>query len=225
MKYDPDRHHRRSIRLKDYDYTQPGAYFITICTFQRECFLSEIVDGQIQLTETGEIVQGQWLSLPSYHPYVASGEFIIMPNHLHGLIVLKDLDARAGLLTRPYKKRQGIPDLVRGFKTYSARKINARNESQGVSIWQRDYYDHICGTTRNCAPFRNTSSTTPHVGKMIRIIPRDGNAQMCRGGLTSPPWSTSLPPYSHSFFRFCLGLRFVFFFARAIAGWLALILC
>ncbi len=143
MSYDPDKHHRRSIRLKDYDYAQPGAYFVTICTCQRECFLGEIADGQVQLNECGDMVRAQWLSLPTYHLHVVLDEFVIMPNHLHGIIILTDADARAGLLTRPYKKRQGIPDLVRGFKTYSTRKINERRGSQGIPVWQRNYYEHI----------------------------------------------------------------------------------
>ncbi len=123
MSYSPDLHHRRSVRLPGYDYTQPGAYFITICTHEHACFLSQ--DGAVRLSEDGEIVRAQWMSIPPYHPYVELDEFVIMPNHVHGIIILKDDSERAGLLTRPYK-RQGIPDLVRGFKTYSAKQINRR---------------------------------------------------------------------------------------------------
>ncbi|MBS9389314.1 MAG: transposase [Dolichospermum sp. WA123] len=88
MPYNSNIHHRRSIRLKVYDYTQQGAYFVTICTHQRNCLFGEIVDGEIKLNTNGEIARGSWLSIPRYFKNVELDEFVIMPNHLHGIIII-----------------------------------------------------------------------------------------------------------------------------------------
>jgi hypothetical protein len=81
MLYDPDLHHRRSIRLQGYDYAQAGAYFVTICVYNRECLLSEIVDGETQLTEIGRIVVKTWDNLLSRFSCIELDMFVAMPNH------------------------------------------------------------------------------------------------------------------------------------------------
>ena len=88
MTYDPHKHHRRSIRLPGYDYTQPGAYFVTIVTHDRECLFGEVVDGQMRLNPFGEIVREEWFRTAVVRPYVmlAPDEFVVMPNHIHGII-------------------------------------------------------------------------------------------------------------------------------------------
>jgi len=86
MKYNPQIHHRRSIRLKHYDYSEPGDYFVTICTKNRKCLLGNIVDGKMVLNKLGLIVKRCWHDLPNHYPNVILDEFIIMPNHIHGII-------------------------------------------------------------------------------------------------------------------------------------------
>lgn len=135
MKYDPDKHHRRSIRLQGYDYAQSGAYFITLCTWQRQRLFGEIVNNEMQLNNYGEIIQFHWDSLPKHHDYLELDEFIIMPNHVHGILVLTD--------NPTCKKRHGLPEIIRGFKTFSARRINKIRRLSGVPVWQRGYYEHI----------------------------------------------------------------------------------
>ncbi len=88
MSYDPEIHHRRSIRLKGYDYSQAGAYFITICTHERECLFGEIRDGQMHLNEIGKIVETEWLKTAEIRDNVELDAFVVMPNHLHGIIVI-----------------------------------------------------------------------------------------------------------------------------------------
>ncbi len=134
MKYDPDKHHRCSIRLKGYNYSQAGAYFITICTWQRQHLFGAIANGEMQLNDYGNITRFYWHNLLKHHSYLELDEFIIMPNHLHGLLVLTDDSC---------KKRYGIPEIIRGFKTFSARRINKNRRLTGVSVWQRGYYEHI----------------------------------------------------------------------------------
>ena len=92
MKYDPKKHNRRSIRLKNYDYSKSGAYFITICTKNRQCLFGEIVNGEMILNDGGKIVEKCWIDIPEHFPNAILDEFIIMPNHIHGIIILNELD-------------------------------------------------------------------------------------------------------------------------------------
>jgi putative transposase len=89
MKYERNKHHRRSIRLPGYNYRTPGAYFITICSWQRECLFDEVIDGIMQLSPYGKTVLFNWSILPKRYQNVALDNFIVMPNHIHGIILLK----------------------------------------------------------------------------------------------------------------------------------------
>jgi REP element-mobilizing transposase RayT len=160
MKYDSQKHHRRSIRLKGYDYTQVGAYFITICTWQGKCLFGDVVNNEVQLSHYGETVRLKWHYLPRRYPHVQLDAFVIMPNHVHGIIFLIDGNATnvcgvgAGLekihdqktdlfcKTSPYQ-RHGLPEVISGFKTFSARRINQIRCLAGVPVWQRNYYECI----------------------------------------------------------------------------------
>ncbi len=93
MTYDSNRHNRQSIRLKDYDYTQPGAYFVTICTVNRIHLFGEIVDDEMVLNPAGEMVKVIWDEIPQHYPNVKIDAFVIMPNHIHGIIILIGNDA------------------------------------------------------------------------------------------------------------------------------------
>ena len=100
MKYDPDIHHRRSIRLKGYDYSQAGAYFVTICTQNRECLFGEILDGEMALNDAGRMIKTIWHELPEHYPGVGIDAFQVMPNHMHGIVIVG-----AGPRACPYKGR------------------------------------------------------------------------------------------------------------------------
>lgn len=91
MPFDRTRHHRRSIRLADYDYAQVGAYFVTICAATRRSIFGRGKDGAIMLNPIGQIVRDTWLSLPEHHPHVALDAFVVMPDHVHGIIVFADV--------------------------------------------------------------------------------------------------------------------------------------
>ena len=90
MKYSPEIHHRRSIRLKEYDYSQVGAYFVTICTWQKECLFGDVIDGEMRLNELGEIVDKEWVQTPIVRSNVELDVYIVMPNHFHGIIIVND---------------------------------------------------------------------------------------------------------------------------------------
>lgn len=143
----PSLHWRRSIRLRNYDYTQNGAYFVTICVQDRACLLGTVVGGEMRLSEAGQIVQDVWNGLPSHYPHLQLDAWVIMPNHVHGIIVLHDDTVPAGLKPAPTPiataKRHGLPEIVRALKTFSARRINVLRATPGTKFWQRNYWEHI----------------------------------------------------------------------------------
>ncbi len=103
MKFNPDIHHRRSIRLDGYDYSREGVYFFTICTQNRECVFGEVMGGRVLLSDAGEMICKWWAEMLRKFPLVESDEFILMPNHLHGIVTI-DVGATGGsptLCARP----------------------------------------------------------------------------------------------------------------------------
>ncbi len=148
MGYDANLHHRRSIRLRGYDYTQAGAYFVTLCTRDRACILGEVDNGRVNLTAFGHIVAASWQDLPSHYPFVTLDAFVVMPNHVHGIIMINaNVPVGAGLKPAPtIARNHALPEIVRALKTFSARRINALRQTPGTPVWQRNYYEHVVRT-------------------------------------------------------------------------------
>ncbi|SFV34330.1 transposase [Thermoflavifilum thermophilum] len=147
-------HHRRSIRLRGYDYSSAGAYFITICTHNRECLFGDIVDGKMRLNEWGEIAQQCWLQIPNHFTNTSLDEFMIMPNHMHGIITINGntvgaihelpLQNELPLHSDPYQLRKMLlPKIIGYFKMNVAKQINEHRQTPGQPMWQRNYYEHI----------------------------------------------------------------------------------
>jgi len=90
--YDPEKHHRCSIRLKGYDYSQAGAYFVTMCTHNREYLFGNVVNDEMLLSEYGKIVENVWYNLTDHYQNIKLDKFIVIPNHIHGIIILMDMD-------------------------------------------------------------------------------------------------------------------------------------
>ena len=151
MKFDPDRHHRRSIRLRGYDYRQAGTYFVTICTHHRECTLGAIHNRKVNLSPIGQIAERCWCALPEHFTFVDLDAFVIMPNHLHGIINIKDrgsgtmtaLDDARTLAPAKGTQAASLAALVQNFKSVSTRKINHLPKSAGTPVWQRGYYERV----------------------------------------------------------------------------------
>jgi REP element-mobilizing transposase RayT len=143
------RPNRRSIRLKEYDDSRPGANFVTICTHNRHCLFGEVADGEMRLNEWGEIVRHCWFEIAAHFPSVALDQYVVMPNHIHGIIVLMDLPVGAThasplLHTRPRgPQRQSIASIVGSFKSAVTKQINQQGGTSGTPLWQRNYYEHI----------------------------------------------------------------------------------
>lgn len=166
MGFDPDRHRRRSVRLKGHDYADPGAYFVTMCTRDRACLFGHVVNGDMHLDEAGEIAQRCREDIPHHFPHAALDAMAIMPNHVHGVIVIteppptppskgeasvppdmsEDLSGShaSPLRQRPIGTQPGsLSAIVQNFKSISTRKINAARSAPGTPLWLRNYYEHV----------------------------------------------------------------------------------
>lgn len=136
--FDPNKHHRRSIRLKGYDYTQAGAYFITLVVSDRECLLGEIAGGEMQLNDYGRIINAEWSRLPTRFPFLEIGPSVIMPNHFHAIFRLRDSSVTDDI---NIERRFGtmIPDsvssIVRSFKSSITLRINSMMKTPGQVFW------------------------------------------------------------------------------------------
>lgn len=157
--FDPDKHRRRSIRLPGYDYTRPAAYFVTVCTRNRECLFGDVVDGEMRLNELGETVRACWHEIPDHFPHVGLDEFVIMPNHVHGILVIvetnvvgaRHVGARHAVPLRQTQRTEqfgkplagSIPTIIRSFKSAVTKRINDLRGTAGITVWQRNYYEHV----------------------------------------------------------------------------------
>ena len=167
MTHDLKKHRRRSIRLKDYDYSQSGAYFITICTHNKEILFGEILDGEMQLNEWGNVVEDCWDEVPRHFKNVELDAFIVMPNHVHGIIIItNDIHVGAGL-PRPYNKnisggvKHTLGQIVAYFKYQSSKRINSIRGTSGMPVWQRNYYEHIIRNERDLDEIRQYIINNP----------------------------------------------------------------
>ncbi len=158
-KYDPDRHHRRSIRLKGYDYTRAGAYFVTFCVQNRNHLFGEIVDWQMLLNDAGRMVETIWQELSVFYPGIDTNAFVVMPNHFHGIIVLTpdDISKMADLSTgqngdtgqtRESAPTLSLSDMVHRLKTLTTKRYTDGVRNQAWTpypgrLWQSNYYEHI----------------------------------------------------------------------------------
>jgi REP element-mobilizing transposase RayT len=144
---------RRSVRLKEYDYSQPGAYFITILAADRSCIFGTISDDQVQLSGLGRIIEHEWLRLEKRFPYVQLGAWIIMPNHFHGIVNIiettTNIHPTNGRANGTAVEHFGspvsgsIPTIIRSFKSSVTQQYQLLTLNYSTKIWHRGYYDHI----------------------------------------------------------------------------------
>lgn len=186
MTYNPDIHKRQSIRLKGYDYSQSGLYFITICCYQRECLFGNIINSQIILNNFGQLIKEEWLKSAEIRKEIEFDDFVIMPNHFHGIVIINqeinsdfmknDVDfqdnnvganGRSPLgqiqLSRPKisMKPKSISSLIAGFKSATTKKINIIRNTPQNPVWQRNYYDHIIRNDESLARIREYVQNNP----------------------------------------------------------------
>jgi putative transposase len=178
MKYDPDKHHRRSIRLRGYDYATPGAYFVTICTQNRTCLFGDVLEDTIRLNDAGQMVRASWEQLPQRFPVLELDAYIVMPNHFHAIAMLIDissLDASGSLevaqCMRSASRRgtQGLPtlgDMLGAFKSLTVGEYIRGVKQLGWTpferrLWQYNYWEHIIRSEPELNQIRDYIQTNP----------------------------------------------------------------
>ena len=163
--------HRRSIRLPGYDYTQPGAYFITICAASRRCIFGEIVskDSGLSASPIGKLVINCWRLIPLHFSNVILDEFVLMPNHLHGILQITECresgakDSAIATNVEAYGKPvpHSIPTIIRSFKSIVSRRVVDERLGCSRPIWQRNYYEHVVRTESDLSGIRQYISEHP----------------------------------------------------------------
>lgn len=214
-KFDPQIHHRRSIRLKGYNYSLAGAYFVTVVTWHRESLFGEIVNGEMRLNKYGEIVQKWWNDIPVHFPSVETGAFVIMPNHVHGIILIME---RRGTVPVPKNGINMIPvpdigtntnplsdgdisndtqggetpplptlgQIIAYFKYKSTKEMNLLDNTGTVTkFWQRNYVSHVLCGITNTSYGMKKTCATKQNTSLP--IPYYGN-RMTKTRSTYKPW-------------------------------------
>jgi putative transposase len=175
-------HSRRSVRLQGYDYSRSGAYFMTICVRDRECLFGEIADGKMELNPFGKIVSEEWKGTFQIRHELKMDEYVIMPNHFHGIIVIRDVPVgatrrvahnattvntgeRATQRVAPTNgtgpESGSIGAIIGQFKSISTKRINRLRNTPGHPVWQRNYYDHIIRDEKSLFQIRTYIRNNP----------------------------------------------------------------
>jgi len=146
--------------VQGYDYTQAGAYFVTICTRDRECLLGKVVNGMVHLNETGRLVESVWLQTATVRPDIELDAYVVMPNHFHAIFFIHESPgvpgathrvaptinhaAAAGKTRHPTgPKPRSVGAVMAQFKSLVTKRPNAMQQHMGGSVWQRNYYEHV----------------------------------------------------------------------------------
>jgi len=130
---------RQSVRLRNFDYTSAGAYFVTVCTQNRACILGEVADQNVALTISGRIVDECWRAIPIHFPSTTLDVHVVMPNHIHGVIAFKRLSEIQWMNSVTPK----LGDVVRSFKARVSIEVRRLVGNSSVPVWQRNYYERV----------------------------------------------------------------------------------
>jgi len=150
--------HRHSIRLPGYDYSQEGAYFVTIVTHNRRCLFGRVRNGEMEMNEVGKMLEKVWMEMPEHFDGVYVDMFVVMPNHIHGIIEIESVNRILGVEARhavPLPRHidnfeafgkpvhGSIPTIIRSFKSAATKRYHEMTNTQNNHLWQRNYYEHI----------------------------------------------------------------------------------
>ncbi|PIP17282.1 MAG: transposase [Candidatus Portnoybacteria bacterium CG23_combo_of_CG06-09_8_20_14_all_37_13] len=185
--------HRRSIRLKEYDYSSYGWYFVTICAQDRELYFGNVENGCLKLSKFGEIAQKYLLQIPEHFQNTEIDEYIVMPNHIHAVIIIEndnsvgvihELPLQNGLIQQSpeqwrewFKQRRQmlLPKIIGWFKMNSAKQINILLNQSGIPLWQRNYYERIIRNNKELNRIRQYIISNPDNWETDRNNPKNFN--------------------------------------------------
>jgi len=180
MGYDIEKHHRRSIRMKGYDYSLPGAYFVTLLSLGRDCLFWEIKEGIIRKSDIGKLVNDCWLKIPNHLNDIGFDEYVLMPNHLHGIILIQNsigkgeafaetiqsmVDTKSANASplRPRETQPGsLGAIIQNFKSVSTLMVNKGYFESGNRLWQLNSYERIIRNERELNAIRQYIRDIPH---------------------------------------------------------------
>lgn len=180
IRYNPDEHHRRSIRLGTYDYSECALYFLTICSHKRRCVLGEIINGQAMLSSVGESVRELWLRIPHRFENVDLDQFVVMPNHVHGIVnIVSGIENNVGAIhelpLHIERRRMLVPKIVGYFKMNSAKRVNCLRSTPGLHLWQRNYYERVIRNENELYRIREYIQNNPLNWELDRENPLSKN--------------------------------------------------
>ena len=139
---------RKSLRLRQFDYTQAGAYFVTVCTRNRRCLFGNVVGGEMELNDFGRTADITWAAIPRHFSHAETPVWVVMPNHVHGIVVLtrppRATPAPSATHQQPTGTARGsLATIVGSYKSAVSKQINRLRHGTGASVWQRSYFEHV----------------------------------------------------------------------------------
>ena len=155
---------RRSIRLREYDYAQSGMYFFTVCTHERELLFGDGVDGEMHSNDFAQIVWDEGYKSTTVRHELDLDTFVVMPNHIHGIILLKNRASVGASGRSPFSSgpsRNSLGAFIAGFKAATTKRINDLRATPRAAVWQRNYYDHIIRDENSLTRIREYIVTNP----------------------------------------------------------------
>jgi REP element-mobilizing transposase RayT len=167
---------RKSQRLDGYDYSRPGAYFVTICTYQIENLFGTIANGNMAKNSIGEIVWEEWFHAAQVRPNVKlhQDEFVVMPNHIHGIIWIIDKKATQRVAPTDHPrglKPRSLGSIIGQYKSITTKRINQIQNTQGMRVWQRNYYDRVIRNDKELDAIRQYIQANPENRKSDQGLP------------------------------------------------------
>ena len=180
---------RNSLRLPEYDYSLPGCYFVTICTFNSKCVLGKIIHEQVKLSRTGKIVEEEWNQTTNLRPDIILDSYVIMPNHVHGIIQINEptqgrgtarcapttlSERKTNKIDRKNRlKSNSLSTIIRSFKSAATRRANQMMKTAGAPLWQRNYYEHVIRNEDELSRIRSYIDTNPYRWNIDKNNPKN----------------------------------------------------
>lgn len=177
----PELPRRKSLRLRDYDYARVGMYFMTICAHDRACLFGSILADKMHMNELGSVIENCWNALPERHPQISLDAFVVMPNHVHGIVVIEA--AEPGAMNRA----PTLGEVVRAFKARCTRAWNAATHRPGhATLWQRNYHEHVIRNASDLTRIREYIENNPAQWAIDRNNPACDSAPDAASSLLTP---------------------------------------
>jgi len=183
MPYNPETHRRQSIRLKEYDYSQAGFYFITLCVHNRELLFGEIIEDKMILNAAGKMIAREWQALQKRFPHIEPHEYVVMPNHFHAIIEVGDTLTELQMKGQPQwitptENKKTIGDMLGAFKSITTieyiRGVKTSHWREFESkLWQRNYWEHVIRHEQSHHEIAQYIINNPQQWQMDKLRPEE----------------------------------------------------